>query len=47
MVKGRAQDKAIIRLLKSEKINLDTNLREMMAQVQYETNKILEEDELF
>lgn len=46
LVKGRAQDHAILRLLKYNQFKQDASLHEQLLQVQQETHKILEEQEL-
>ncbi|MBJ6366503.1 FAD-dependent oxidoreductase [Snuella sedimenti] len=44
MLRGRAQDKAILNLLADKKINLNDDLRNILKKVKEETETILEED---
>ncbi|MEP1488687.1 MAG: NAD(P)/FAD-dependent oxidoreductase [Algibacter sp.] len=46
MVKGRAQDKAILNLLADKKISLNDDLKVVLEQVKTETNNILNEDNI-
>lgn len=46
MIKGRAQDKAILNLLTNKKINLNTNLKEVLELVKTETALIINEDHI-
>ena len=46
MLKGRAQDKAILNLLADNKINLDTNLKEVLEKINKETQAILDDDRI-
>ena len=44
MTIGRAQDKAILRMLAANKISLKEDLNELLKKVQDETSNILKED---
>ncbi|MCL4127364.1 UNVERIFIED_CONTAM: hypothetical protein GTU68_018250 [Idotea baltica] len=46
MLKGRAQDKAILNLLADKKISLNTNLKEALKLIKVETKNILNEDNI-
>ena len=46
MLKGRAQDKAILNLLSDGKIKIDGNLKQILSQVKQETEAILEDDRI-
>ncbi len=46
MIKGRAQDKAILNLLADKKISLNDDLKSVLEQVNNETNNILNEDNI-
>ncbi|MEW7280533.1 NAD(P)/FAD-dependent oxidoreductase [Aquimarina sp. 2201CG1-2-11] len=43
---GRAQDKALLNLIADEQINTDKDLKEVLKQIQKETNEILQEDKV-
>lgn len=46
MIKGRAQDKAILNMIADDKIDLEDDLSELLKKVQEETNELLEEDKI-
>jgi len=46
MLKGRAQDKAILNLLSDNKINVNDDLKTILNQVKQETEAILEDDRI-
>ena len=46
MTRGRAQDKAILNMIKDKEIDLDGNLKDILKRVQQETDEILEEDKV-
>lgn len=46
MIKGRAQDKAILNLLTNKKINLNSNLKEVLELVKTETALIINKDHI-
>ena len=46
MIKGRAQDKAILNLLAKKNIDLSSNINELLTRVQQETAEVLKEDEI-
>jgi kynurenine 3-monooxygenase len=46
MLKGRAQDKAILNLLADKKIDLNGDLRSILDKVKFETEAILENDRI-
>ncbi len=43
---GRAQDKALLNLITEDEISTESNLKEILKQVQRETNEILQEDKV-
>lgn len=44
MIKGRAQDKAILNMIADNEIDLDSDLRALLKKVQHKTNEILDDD---
>lgn len=46
MLKGRAQDKAILNLLADKKINLESNLKDVLEKINKQTQAILEDDRI-
>ncbi|MDU8885289.1 NAD(P)/FAD-dependent oxidoreductase [Yeosuana sp. MJ-SS3] len=46
MLRGRAQDKAILNMLADGTLNLEDNLKTNLAKVKYETENILEDDRI-
>ena len=46
MLRGRAQDKAILNLLSDKKIDLNENLKDILNKVKQETEAILEDDRI-
>ena len=46
MLKGRAQDKAILNLLSDGKIKIDGNLKQILSKVKQESEAILEDDRI-
>ena len=46
MTRGRAQDKAILNMIADKEIDLNSDLKEILAKVKAETNEILEEDKV-
>jgi len=46
MLKGRAQDKAILNMLSDEVIGVNGNLRDILNKVKSETTSILEDDRI-
>jgi kynurenine 3-monooxygenase len=46
MLKGRAQDKAILNMLTDGELNLNGELKSVLEKVKYETQVILEEDKI-
>jgi kynurenine 3-monooxygenase len=46
MLKGRAQDKAILNMLSDGIINLNDDLKTILEKVKHETNAILEDDRI-
>ena len=46
MLKGRAQDKAILNLLSDGELDINGDLKAILKKVKSETQEILEEDEV-
>ena len=46
MIKGRAQDKAILNMIADDEIDLNDDLNTLLKKVQGETNELLEEDKI-
>jgi len=46
MLKGRAQDKAILNMLAEGEIDLNSDLRQVLDKINSETQEILEEDNI-
>ena len=46
MLRGRAQDKAILNMLSDKKININGNLKDILDKVKLETEAILEDDRI-
>jgi len=46
MLKGRAQDKAILNMLADKKIDLNDDLKSILATIKTETEEILDEDKV-
>ena len=46
MLKGRAQDKAILKLLADGKLNINDDLKSILKQIKQETEAILEDDRI-
>jgi len=46
MLRGRAQDKAILNMLTDKKINVNGDLKEILDKVKQETEAILEDDRI-
>jgi kynurenine 3-monooxygenase len=46
MIQGRAQDKAILKILYSKKIDLSTDLKPILKSIKYKTKKIIQTDSL-
>ena len=46
MLKGRAQDKAILNMLAEREIDLNSDLRQILDKINSETQEILEEDNI-
>lgn len=44
MIKGRAQDKAILNMIADGKIDLDEDLKEVLLKIKTETNSIIDDD---
>ncbi|NNK73288.1 MAG: kynurenine 3-monooxygenase, partial [Flavobacteriaceae bacterium] len=44
MVRGRAQDKAILNMIADKEISIDDDLTELLIQVRHATEEILEDD---
>lgn len=47
MLRGRAQDKAILNMLSNKKIDINGNLKDILDKVKFETEAILEDDIAF
>ena len=46
LIKGRAQDKAILNMIADDEIDLEDDLRKLLRKVQEETEELLEEDKI-